>query len=49
MSSRIFTTSRADSWNSPRPYSDANLRMAAYGRVQPMQEPSLLEKLFGRR
>jgi hypothetical protein len=49
MSSRIFTSSRPDSWTSPRATRDPSLRLAAYGRVQPMGEPGLLERLFGRR
>ncbi len=49
MASRIFTSSRNDAWSNPRPYTDASLRFAKYGRVLPMEEPSLLERLFGRR
>lgn len=48
MSNRIFVSSRPDPWTSPRPYSDASLRMAAHGKVLPMHPPSLLERLFGR-
>ncbi len=49
MSSRVFTSSRPDSWTSPRAFSDPSLRLAAYGRVQSMEQPGLLERLFGRR
>ena len=48
MSNRIFVSSRPDAWNSPRPYSDASLRMAAHGKIMPMQQPSLLVRLFSR-
>lgn len=48
MSSRIYTSSRGDAWTNPRPWSDASLRYATYGKVQPMQEPSWLERIFGR-
>lgn len=53
MSSRIFTSSRPDSWTSPRASSDPSMRLAAYGRIQPLEQPALLERLlerlFGRR
>lgn len=48
MSSRIYTSSRPDSWTSPRAFSDPSLRLAAYGRIQPLEQPKLLERLFGR-
>lgn len=48
MSHRIYGTSRPDHWSSPRPYSDPTLRAMAYGKVQPMYEPSWLERLLGR-
>jgi len=47
MSQYRFSTSKPDQWVSPRPYSDPCLRTMAYGRVQPMHEPSWLERLFG--
>lgn len=49
MTQYTFRSSRPDHWISPRPYSDPCLRAHAYGRVQPMHEPSFLEKLLGRR
>lgn len=49
MSDRMFISSRPDSWTSPRAYRDASQRLAAYGRIQPMEQPSLLERLFHRR
>jgi hypothetical protein len=47
MSSHTFRSSRPDSWTSPRPYSDANTRYMAYGRVKPMEQPGLLARLLG--
>ncbi|MEE4154599.1 MAG: hypothetical protein V2I27_10610 [Erythrobacter sp.] len=49
MNTRTFHSSRPDHWNSPRPVSDPCLRALAYGKVRPMEEPSWLERLFGRR
>lgn len=49
MSSYIFRSSRPDSWVQPRAYRDASIRYMTYGPVQPMEEPSLLQRLFGRR
>ncbi|QZH75834.1 MAG: hypothetical protein JY451_04385 [Erythrobacter sp.] len=49
MSSRVFTSSRPDRWTSPRAMSDPSLRLAAFGRIQPMEQPGLLERLFSRR
>jgi len=48
MSAYTFRSSRPDRWVSPRPYSDASLRAATYGRFQPMEEPSLAERLLAR-
>jgi len=48
MSNRIFVSSRPDTWTSPRAYSDASLRFAAHGKIIPMRQPSLLERVFGR-
>ncbi len=48
MSSRIFVSSRPDAWSSPRAWRDPGLRLAAYGKVQPLEQPGLLQRLFGR-
>lgn len=48
MSAYTFRSSRPDRWVSPRPYSDASLRAATYGRIQPMETPSLAERLIAR-
>ncbi|HEY8604879.1 MULTISPECIES: hypothetical protein [Tsuneonella] len=49
MSSLSFRSSRPDSWVSPRPYSDASLRLRKHGPIRPMEEPGLLARLFGLR
>lgn len=41
-------SSKPHQWISPRPYTDADLRRHAYGKVRPMHEPNWLERLFGR-
>ena len=38
--------SRPDSWLEPRPYSDPSLRLKKYGRILPMDEPSLTLRQF---
>lgn len=43
-----FHSSRPCRWNVPKPYTDASLRMMKHGPIQPMDEPSLLRRLFGR-
>ena len=48
MSVYTFRSSQPDRWVSPRPYTDASLRAATYGRVQPMEAPGLLERLVSR-
>ena len=45
---RIFRSGRADSWTSPRAPMDASIRSMSHGKILPMEEPSFLEKLFGR-
>ena len=47
MSSYTFRSSRPDHWTQPRPFSDASLRQMAYGAVQPMPQPGLLQRIFG--
>lgn len=47
MSSLTFRTSRPDGWTMPRPYSDPSLRRLMHGKIQPMEQPSLLQRLFG--
>ena len=49
MSSLSYRSSQPDSWVSPRPYRDASLRLHAHGRIQPMEKPSVWDRLLGRR
>jgi hypothetical protein len=49
MSSLSFHSSRPDRWTSPRPPLDAGLRRIAHGRIQPMEQPGFLSRLFGQR
>lgn len=48
MSSLSFRSSRPDAWIQPRPHQDASLRYMKHGPIQPMEEPGLLARLFGR-
>ena len=47
--SKIFRSSRSDSWSNPRPYSDPSYRSMSHGKILPMEEPGFFERLFGRR
>ena len=47
--SKMFRSSRPDGWTAPRPYTDTSMRYMSHGPIQPMYEPSFLERLFGRR
>ena len=47
MSSFNFRSSRPDRWTLPRPHSDASLRRLVHGPIQPMEQPTLLQRLFG--
>ncbi|MEO0461764.1 MAG: hypothetical protein AAF127_01440 [Pseudomonadota bacterium] len=47
MTTATIVTSKPDQWNCPRPYTDASLRYRKYGPTYPMEEPSLIERLFG--
>ena len=51
MSSQMFRSSRPDSWNQPRAYTDSSLRFQKHGKVQPMESdrPGFLARLFGQR
>jgi hypothetical protein len=46
--SRTFTSSKPCTWVQPRPYSDASLRYAKHGPIQPLEYPSFFQRLFGR-
>lgn len=43
-----FRSSRPDGWVCPRPHSDPTLRRMAYGPIQPMEKPTLLQRIFRR-
>ena len=47
MQGYTYRSSRPDSWVQPRAYSDESLRRAKYGRIQPMERPSFVARLFG--
>jgi len=47
MSTRTFRSSRPDAWVLPKPYSDASLRYRKHGPIQPMDRPTLWERLTG--
>lgn len=49
MISSRYQSSRPHESVIPRPQLDAHARHRFYGPVQPMHEPTLLERLFGRR
>ena len=49
MSSLSFRNIRHERWSQPLRQTDASLRFMTYGKVQPMEEPSWLQKLFRRR
>ncbi|MFU7529267.1 hypothetical protein [Qipengyuania sp. ASV99] len=47
MSHHIYHSSKPDPWSSPRPPLNPAIRAQAFGRVQPMHQPTWLERLFG--
>lgn len=49
MSALSFRSSRPNTWVLPRPHTDAHQRFLTYGPIQPMDEPTFLERLFGRK
>lgn len=48
MTAFSFRNSRPNAWVLPRPTQDPHLRRLYYGPIQPMDEPSLLQRLLGR-
>lgn len=48
MSAYTFRSSRPDNWVAPRPYLDESLRAQTYGRVHPMEPPSMAERVLAR-
>lgn len=49
MSAQSFRSSSPDRWTQPRQPMDPSERRLRYGRIQPMERPSLLARLLGRR
>ncbi len=49
MSSLSFRSSRPDRWVQPKGNGDASLRLQAHGKIQPMHQPTFLQRLFGLR
>ena len=49
MSSLTFRSSRPDRWTDPKGFNDASLRRMTHGKIQPMYQPTFLERLFGAR
>ncbi len=49
MSAYSYRTSRPNTWVMPRQNLDGHQRRMAYGPIQSMERPSLLERLFGKR
>jgi hypothetical protein len=49
MTAYRFRCSRPHEWILPRPHIDAHQRYRTYGPILPMDEPSFLERLLGRR
>ncbi len=47
MSGLSFRSSRPDRWVQPRSHSDASMRHQIHGPIRPMEEPSLMARLFG--
>jgi hypothetical protein len=48
MTAYSYHSSRPTEWIAPRPHRDAHQRYHTYGPIQPMREPGLLGRLFGR-
>jgi hypothetical protein len=47
MSSFSYRSSRPDKWTQPRAYRDPSIRYMMHGPIQPMEQPTLLQRLFG--
>ena len=43
-----YRSSKPDHWTSPRPHTDASLRLHHHGKIQPMEQPSLLMRLLAK-
>lgn len=48
MTAFSFHNSRPSNWVLPRPTQDPDRRRLMYGPIQPMEEPTWLQRLFGK-
>lgn len=48
MSAHRYHGSRSNNWFEPRPHRDASQRYHTYGPIQPMDQPGLLWRMFGK-
>lgn len=49
MSSLSYNSSRPDRWSQPKQPCDGSRRRQIHGKIQPMEEPGFLARLFGLR
>ena len=49
MSSLSFRSNGRDRWGQPRGLDDASVRRQVFGKIQPMEEPTFLQRLFRQR
>ena len=49
MSSLSYRSSKPDRWTRPRGLTDTSLRRQVHGKIQPLEQPTFLERLFGAR
>ena len=49
MPSPIYRSSPSDRWSEPKGFADASLRRMTHGKIQPMYQPTFLQRLFGAR
>ena len=49
MSNLSYRSSQPDAWTKPRPSRDPSQRFMTYGKLMPMEQPSLWRRLFGGR
>lgn len=48
MSAHRYHGSKANAWFEPRPHRDPSQRQHTYGPIQPMDQPGLLWRMFGK-
>jgi hypothetical protein len=47
MPAYTIRSSRPDPWIQPRAHTDESLRRMKYGPILPMEQPTLVQRLFG--